>query len=390
MALSTPHGGILINRLVTPKEAASLTQKAREIRSIVLLPREISDLILIADGVLSPLTGFMGSADYKSVLSKMQLENGLPWTLPVTLSVTSKEAAALKEGKEVALVAADQEDPLAILTVEEIYPFDKGEEAKAVYGTNDVSHPGVAYTETLGEFYVGGQIDLIRRPSNETFPAYRNTPLETRKRFGEKGWKRVVAFQTRNPIHRAHEYIQKCALEMADGLFIHPIVGETKGDDVPASVRMRCYEVLLENYYPKDRVILSVFPAAMRYAGPKEAIFHAICRKNYGATHLIVGRDHAGVGSFYGPFDAQHIFGNFSGLGITPIFFDNAFYCKKCLGMVSAKICPHDSSHHIALSGTRVREMLRAGLTPPPEFTRQEVAAILIEAMQEKGTGDSN
>ncbi len=384
MALSLPHGGILINRFVESKEALSLTQKAKGLPSLSLSPREISDLILIADGVLSPLTGFMGSADYQSVLSKMHLTNGLPWTIPVTLSVTTEEAADLKEYISIALVADAQTDPLAIMTISEIYRFDKTAEAKSVYGTNDISHPGVAYTETLGDFYLAGQIDMLRRPTSETFPLYRNTPLETRKLFAEKGWNRVVAFQTRNPIHRAHEYIQKCALEMADGLLIHPIVGETKGDDVPAAVRMRCYEALLENYYPKDRVMLSVFPAAMRYAGPKEAIFHAICRKNYGATHLIVGRDHAGVGSFYGPFDAQQIFSQFTGLGIAPIFFDNAFYCKRCLGMVSAKICPHDSSNHTALSGTKVREMLRAGIKPPPEFTRPEVADILIEAMQEK------
>jgi sulfate adenylyltransferase len=384
MALSTPHGGILINRFAEPKESVLLAKKATKLQPLLLTPRELSDLILIADGVLSPLTGFMGSADYHLVLSKMSLVNGLPWTIPVTLSVTSEEAASLKEGTDIALMAPGEEEPLAIMAIEEIYRFNKVDEAKAVYGTNDISHPGVAYTESLGDFYLAGPIKMVRRPANETFPDYRNTPLETRRRFGEKGWNRVVAFQTRNPIHRAHEYIQKCALEMADGLLIHPIVGETKGDDVPAAVRMRCYETLLENYYPKDRVLLSVFPAAMRYGGPKEAIFHAICRKNYGATHFIVGRDHAGVGNFYGPFDAQHIFHQFTGLGITPIFFDNAFYCQRCLGMVSAKICPHDASNHTALSGTKVREMLRAGLTPPPEFTRPEVAAILVDAMREK------
>ncbi len=382
MSLSIPHGGKLINRFVDATEVTSEIKRAKEIAALPLSPREISDLDLIADGVLSPLTGFMGRADYQSVLTNMQLANGLPWTLPVTLSVTQQEAASLEKKKEVALVANDSAEPLAILTLSDIFPFNKDEEAKQIYGTNDVSHPGVAYTQTLGDFYIGGTISMLRRPSHQTFLANRKTPLETRALFADKEWKKVVAFQTRNPIHRAHEYIQKCALEMADGLLIHPIGGETKGDDIPGDVRMRCYEVLLENYYPKDRVMLSIFPAAMRYAGPKEAIFHAICRKNYGATHFIVGRDHAGVGSFYGPFDAQQIFSQFPDLGIEPIFFNNAFYCKVCLGMVSEKICPHDATHHIALSGTRVRDMLRAGEIPPPEFTRPEVAAILAAAMR--------
>ncbi len=385
MALSTPHGGKLINRFVEATEVPSEIKRAKGLATLPLSPREISDLDLIADGVLSPLTGFMGQADYQSVLTNMSLSNGLGWTLPVTLSVTKEEVSSLEKNKEIALVATDSSEPLAILTVEDIFPFSKDEESKQIYGTNDVGHPGVAYTQTLGDFYIGGTISMLRRLNHQTFQANRKTPLETRALFEQKGWKKVVAFQTRNPIHRAHEYIQKCALEMSDGLLIHPIGGETKGDDIPGDVRMRCYEVLLENYYPKDRVMLSIFPAAMRYAGPKEAIFHAICRKNYGATHFIVGRDHAGVGSFYGPFDAQQIFSKFPDLGIEPIFFNNAFYCKVCLGMVSEKICPHDTTHHIALSGTRVREMLRAGEIPPPEFTRPEVAEILVAAMKQKG-----
>jgi len=385
MALLLPHGGKLINRFGNSKELLALTQKAKTLKPFYISQREASDVELIADGVLSPLTGFMGSSDYKSVLTNMRLANNLPWTLPVTLSVAEKEAASLKEGMTVSLIEKDQAEPLAILAVDEIYPFDKDEEAKAVYGTNDQSHPGVFYLQTLGERYIGGSIQMLKRPYYEKFQSYRKTPSEMRALFAERGWEKVVAFQTRNPIHRAHEYIQKCALEMADGLLIHPIGGATKGDDVPVEVRMRCYEVLLENYYPKDRALLSIFPAAMRYGGPKEAIFHAICRKNYGASHIIIGRDHAGVGSFYGPFDAQQIFSHFPDLGISPIFFDNAFYCKKCLGMVSNKICPHDVTQQVALSGTRVREMLRAGECPPPEFTRPEVAAILVAAMREHG-----
>lgn len=387
MAISIPHGGKLINRFVDPEEVDALSQRASQLKKIELTAREISDLELIATGVFSPLEGFMGRADYESVLQKMRLANGLPWSLPITLSVTAEEGASLKEGVEVALV---QETglPLAILRIDEKYPFDKEKEALSAYGTNDPSHPGVAYTQTLGDFYLGGKISMLRRSPIQRFHENRMDPAQTRKLFEEKGWKRVVAFQTRNPIHRAHEYIQKCALEITDGLLLHPIVGETKSDDVPADVRMRCYKVLLENYYPKDKTVLAVFPAAMRYAGPKEAIFHALCRKNYGVTHFIVGRDHAGVGNFYGSFDAHHIFQKFNEgeLGIQPLFFDHTFYCKRCIGMVSAKTCPHDPSEHIALSGTKVREMLRAGTRPPQEFSRPEVADILIEAMSDKKT----
>ncbi len=385
MAISVPHGGRLINRFVDPKEVDPLIKKASHLKKIPLTAREISDLELIATGVFSPLDGFMGQADYQGVLEQMRLASGLPWSLPITLSVTSTEASSLKEGMEVVLVE-ESGVALSIMKIDEIYPFDKEKEAVAAYGTNDPSHPGVAYTQTLGDFYLGGKIEMLRRSPIQKFHDHHLDPAHTRKLFEEKGWKRIVAFQTRNPIHRAHEYIQKCALEITDGLLLHPIVGETKSDDVPADVRMRCYNVLLENYYPKDRTILSVFPAAMRYAGPKEAIFHAICRKNYGVTHFIVGRDHAGVGNFYGSFDAHHIFQKFTlqELGIQPLFFDHTFYCKRCLGMVSAKTCPHESSEHIALSGTKVREMLRAGIKPPPEFSRPEVAEILIEAMSEK------
>ncbi len=386
MAIPLPHGGKLINRFVDPGEVESLTKKAAGLTRLCLTPREISDLELIATGVFSPLTGFMGKADYESVLHSMRLASGLPWSLPITLSVTSDEAMSIREGMEIALTSDPHPLPLAILKVDEVYPFDKEKEALSVYGTTDVTHPGVAYTQSLGDYLVGGKIDMLHRLPTQKFKENRFDPIETRALFEEKGWKRIVAFQTRNPIHRAHEYIQKCALEITDGLMLHPIVGETKGDDVPADVRMRCYKVLFENYYPMDRTLLAVFPAAMRYAGPKEAIFHAICRKNYGASHIIIGRDHAGVGNFYGSFDAQHIFQKFPNdeLGIRPLFFDHTFYCKRCLGMVSAKTCPHDVAHHIALSGTKVREMLRAGIKPPPEFSRDEVATILIEAMSQK------
>jgi len=382
MGISIPHGGKLISRFVDSNEVEALTRKAVGLEKIVLTPREVSDLELIATGVFSPLEGFMGSGDYHRVLQKMRLENGLPWSLPITLSVTNEEAASLKEGAEVAL-SQETGSPLAILKIAEIFPLDKEKEALAAYGTNDLSHPGVAYTHSLGDFLLGGKIAMLRRPSGQPFQDYRLEPVQTRRLFEERGWKRVVAFQTRNPIHRAHEYIQKCALEITDGLLLHPIVGETKEGDIPADIRMDCYKVLLEKYYPKDRTVLSVFPAAMRYAGPREAIFHAICRKNYGVTHFIVGRDHAGVGNFYGTYDAQQIFKEYDEgeLGIRTLFFEHTFFCKPCLGMISAKTCPHDPSERITLSGTKVREMLREGIRPPLEFTRPEVADILIKAM---------
>ncbi len=382
MSISTPHGGKLINRFVEATEVEGLTKKAQSLNKIVLSAREISDLELISTGVFSPLEGFMGSADYESVLKSMRLANGLPWSLPITLSVTEEEAKPLSAGTEVAL---QDENGLimAILHLSEIYTFDKEKEALAVYRTNDLAHPGVAYTHSQGNLLLAGKIDMLRRPAVQDFQEHRLEPAETRKLFLEKGWKRIVAFQTRNPVHRAHEYIQKCALEITDGLLLHPIVGATKKGDIPADVRMRCYNVLLDGYYPKDRTVLSVFPAAMRYAGPKEAIFHAICRKNYGVTHFIVGRDHAGVGDYYGTYDAQNIFKEFKEgeLGIRPLFFDHSFYCKQCLGMASAKTCPHGPEDRIALSGTKVREMLSQGIKPPPEFSRKEVAEILIESM---------
>lgn len=388
MSISVPHGGKLIDRFVAEDTVGVLTKKAASLSSIVLTTREISDLELIATGVFSPLEGFMGSADYNSVLKSMHLASGLSWSLPITLSVTVEGASSLKEGTDVAL--QDENGlALAIFHLEEKFTFNKEKEALAVYRTKDMSHPGVAYTYSQGDVLLGGKIDMLRRPAVQDFQEHRLTPAQTRKIFLEKGWHRIVAFQTRNPVHRAHEYIQKCAMEITDGLLLHPIVGATKEGDIPADVRMDCYKVLLEHYYPKDRTILAVFPAAMRYGGPKEAIFHAICRKNYGVTHFIVGRDHAGVGDFYGSYDAQNIFKEFGEgeLGIQPLFFDHSFYCKRCIGMASAKTCSHDPSEHIALSGTKVREMLSNGIKPPPEFSRPEVAQILIEAMMSRKKG---
>lgn len=383
LGLIEPHGGKLVNRILEGKEREAIAEKALKLKKVHLNDREVSDIEMIAIGAFSPLEGFMKKDDYHSVMDNMKLSNGLPWTIPITLSVTKDEANNLKEGEDVSLVNKVG-DILAVLQIEEKHSHDKEKEAVQVYGTKDMAHPGVAKVFEMGDMLLGGKVSVIHRIKQEDFKEYRLDPKETRHLFKEKGWKRVVGFQTRNPIHRAHEYIQKCALEVVDGLMIHPIVGETKGDDIPADVRMKCYEVLLENYYPKDRTALVVLPAAMRYAGPKEAIFHALIRKNYGCTHFIVGRDHAGVGNYYGSFDAHYIFDEFDPqeIGITPMFFDHTFYCKKCESMASYKSCPHDSSHHIALSGTKVREMLKAGTIPPVEFSRPEVARVLIEAMK--------
>jgi sulfate adenylyltransferase len=374
-----PHGGVLVHRLVKDSERDSLVEKAKGLKQVVLDQWAISDLEMIAVGAFSPLEGFMGEEDYKNVLDMKRLSNGLPWTIPITLSTTKEKSATIKEGDDVALLGQDKA-LLAILHLQEKFNHDKEKEALEVYGTADTQHPGVSRVYNMGEVLLGGKISVLQLPKHEEFLNYRLTPHETRKIFSDRGWRRIVGFQTRNPVHRAHEYIQKCALETVDGLLLHPLVGETKGDDIPAELRMRCYEVLLENYYPKDRVVLSVLAAAMRYAGPNEAIFHAIIRKNYGCTHFIVGRDHAGVGKYYGPFDAHYIFDEFEPgeLGITPLFFDFTFYCKICNGMASYKSCPHDSSNHVSLSGTKVREMLKSGQIPPPEFTRREIAEILL------------
>ncbi len=379
-----PHGGTLIDLLATGSEADTLRAEAGNLPKVVVSERELADLEMLAVGALSPLTGFQGEADYHSILETMHLKDGLAWAIPVTLSTDEDGSHRLGGASSVALCATEGGEPLAVLRVSEIYRRDKEKEAQSVYRTDDLEHPGVKALYDAGDFCVAGELRVIALPPHDDFLTYRLTPAQTRAAFAERGWNTVVGFQTRNPIHRAHEYIQKCALEIVDGLLVHPLVGATKGDDVPADVRMRCYEALFEGYYPKDRAMVSVFPAAMRYAGPREAIWHAICRKNYGCTHFIVGRDHAGVGTYYGTYDAQKIFEEFAPgeLGIQTLNFEHSFWCNRCEGMASPKTCPHAEEDRVSLSGTKVRDMLRAGERPPQEFSRPEVADILIAAMQ--------
>ena len=366
--LIAPHGGRLVDR------TGERPDDVDRLETLTLTSRELSDLDMFASGALSPLEGFMGLDDYESVLESMRLANGLPWALPVCLAVPE-----VPKGDRVAL--ADGEGRVhGVLDVGTVYPYAKEVEAERAFATTDAAHPGVARLYGQAPLYVSGPVTVFERVE-PPFPDLAKDPAETRAEFVERGWKRVVGFQTRNPIHRAHEYLTKVALETVDGLLIHPLVGDTKSDDVAAATRVECYRVLLDGYYPADRIVLSAFPAAMRYAGPREAIWHAICRKNYGCSHFIVGRDHAGVGDYYGTYDAQLIFDEFEPheLDVEPMFFEHSFWCRACGSMASAKTCPHDREHHVLLSGTRVRELLAAGELPPVEFSRPEVAAVLVD-----------
>ncbi|PTI13293.1 sulfate adenylyltransferase [Staphylococcus warneri] len=379
-----PHGGTLVNRIVEGTEREQLIENAKSLHSIILNQWSLSDLELIGIGGFSPLTGFMNQADYESVVEHVHLKNGHVWSVPITLPVSQTEANNLEIGEQVALYGEDG-TLYGVLDLEEKYTYDKEKESQHVYGTTDNAHPGVKKVYEKGEYYLAGPIQLINRPQHDAFVDYHLDPLETRQLFNELNWKTVVGFQTRNPVHRAHEYIQKSALEIVDGLLLNPLVGETKSDDIPAEVRMESYQAILKNYFPENRARLVIYPAAMRYAGPREAILHALVRQNYGCTHFIVGRDHAGVGDYYGTYEAQEFISQFENeLDIQILKFEHAFYCEACGNMATAKTCPHDASNHLHLSGTKVREKLRNGESLPEKFSRPEVANVLIKGLKEK------
>jgi sulfate adenylyltransferase len=382
--LIAPHGGTLVDRVLVGSARDEALARSQDLPKLELSERSLADLECLANGIYSPLEGFVSEADYRSIVETMRLANGTVWSIPITLQVGEEAAGQYPAGQDVALTAGGE--VLAVMSVTDVYRPDQTFEAEQVYRTSDSKHPGVAAMMAAGSVYLGGPISLVGKLPEGEFDAYKFYPKATRAAFAEKGWGTIVAFQTRNPIHRAHEYITKIALESVDGLFINPLVGTTKSDDVPASVRMQCYNILIDRYYNKDKVFLGVYPAAMRYGGPREAILHAISRQNYGCTHLIVGRDHAGVGDYYGTYDAQEIFEEFAegDLLITPMKFEHAFYCTRTQQMATPKTTSSTPEERIQLSGTKVRAMLSNGELPPPEFSRPEVAQILIQAYRKE------
>lgn len=383
MELIEPHGGKLVNKYISEEEKEVKISEAKKLKQIIIDEYISFDLDGIAKGIFSPLEGFMGEEETLNCLYNMHIKKGVPWTIPILLDISKEDSKKIEIGEKIALIN-ESKTIVGTITVREKFSIDKDLLAEKIYGTKDTAHPGVKRTYSLKEVFISGEVEVFEKKTIE-FEEYNLPPKVTRAIFRERKWKRIVAFQTRNPIHRAHEYLTKCALEICDGLLIHPLMGTTKSDDIPGEIRMKCYKALIENYYPPNHVLLSLMPVNMRYAGPKEAIMHAIIRKNYGCTHIIIGRDHAGVGNYYGPYDAQKIFEQFDPeeLKITPLFFENTFYCKTCGNMASTKTCPHDSSHHIVLSGTKVREMLSKGEKLPSEFTRKEVAEVLSTWIKE-------
>ena len=380
-----PHGGSLVNCFAEGDELKSLLEESKKLSSITVSRKVLCDLEMLAIGAFSPLKGFVNKKEHDSIVENMRLPNGLVWPIPIALQVNKETYEKVKNQKKIAL-NDESNTTVAVLNLTEIYQPDMKKETQNVFKTTDTNHPGVKYIFDSGEYYLAGDVKVLKHIYDE-FPEYNLGCEGTRKIFKERNWNKIVAFQTRNPVHNAHEYLLKVALETVDGLMIHPTMGETKGDDIPADIRMKCYLKTME-FFPKGRTLLCIMPASMRYGGPKEAILHAIIRQNYGCTHFIVGRDHAGVGKYYGTYEAQEIFSTLKedDLKIQTIFFEHSFYCKMCNGMSSFKTCPHDPSNHIVLSGTKVREMLRNGEVPPKEFTRPEVAKILIDSMREKTT----
>ena len=372
----SPHGGKLINRILRRDEKDKILEKAKEMPSLKLNQESVSEVENIAFGVFSPLEGFLGKEEYQNVLNQMRLPNDLPWPIPVVLDAGREKADKFKEGQDIILLNEDKQ-PVAVLHLEEKYEYSKEEMAEKVFQTTDTAHPGVAKVKNMKDILLAGKIDLIQ-VSSTPFDKYKLKPLETRILFKEKGWRTVVGFQTRNTPHIGHEYVQKTALTFTDGVFVNPVIGRKKKGDFKDEVILASYEELIRNYYLKERAVVAILQMEMRYAGPREAIFHAIIRKNFGCTHIIIGRDHAGVGNYYPPYAAQDIFEEFPDLGIVPLFFKSFYFCKKCNSVVNEKTCPHPQQEHINFSGTKIREMLIQGKIPPPELMRPEVAKIII------------
>lgn len=377
-----PHGGELKPLLLKGEDLKAAREKAEDLPQIRMSSRETSDLIMMATGAFSPLHGFMCKKDYTRVVKDMHLTNNTLWPIPITLSVSKEKADSLSLGTDISLIDSDSDELMGSMTIQEKFTYDKYTEAREVFRTEDDAHPGVAKIYAQEEILLGGPVKAFSEgPYPQLYGDQYGRPEDTRAIFMQKGWTTIAAFQTRNPIHRSHEYCTKIALEVSDGILIHPLVGKLKADDIPADIRMQCYEVLLRNYYPQDRVVLKVYPMEMRYGGPREALLHAIFRQNFGCSHLIIGRDHAGVGSYYGPFDAQKIFQEIDpqDLHIEPLNIDWTFWCHKCDGMASMKTCPHDKNERVLISGTKVRELLAQGQMLPKEFSRPEVTEILID-----------
>jgi sulfate adenylyltransferase len=371
-----PHGGRLINRVLKGKEREKALSGLTELERLQISKDMVNDLENISKGVYSPLEGFLAHEELESVLYRKRLPNDVPWTMPVILDAHKHEIQKLKEGDTLALFFKAQ--PLALMQIEEKYNFSKKELARKTYGTVDPAHPGVAKVAQMGDIFLAGKISLIEDPKTP-YSRYKLSPIETRVLFKEKGWRTVVGFQTRNPPHLGHEYVQKTALTFVDGVFINPVIGKKKRGDFRDEVILEAYDILIKNYYLKDRAVMSILPYEMRYAGPREAVHHAIIRKNFGCTHFIVGRDHAGVGNYYKPYEAQVIFEEFPDLGISPLFFKSFFYCRKCGGVTHEKACPHDEKEHIKFSGTRIRAIFRSGRLPPKELMRPEVAKVIAK-----------
>jgi sulfate adenylyltransferase len=376
--LIKPHGGKLVDRVLSPERGTEAQAEVSGMLQLTISPNVVSEIQNIARGVFSPLEGFLNKAELESVVTKGYLPNGLAWTIPILLAVEESQASALQEGQTIALTD-EIGTPLALLHLEEKYRFDKGKIARGVFATDDEKHPGVRMLFDNPDVFLAGEVDLLE-DIKTPYERYDLSPKETRYLFQQKGWNTVVAFQTRNPPHRAHEYIQKCALEICDGLFINPVIGRKKPGDFTDELILKAYQTLIDDFYPQDRVVMSILPWQMRYAGPKEAIFHAIVRKNFGCTHHIIGRDHAGVGDYYDTYAAHRIFTDFPDLGIQPLFFEHSFYCQACENMATAKTCPHEKDSWLSPSGTKIRGIITEGAQVAPEIMRPEIAEVLVSA----------